>query len=125
MLKKSNSFVGGTSGDLEELNGGIETEGTVQSKSEKLTTEQLQQNDALIQVFSEETVTKLFSKRWVVKEEGLGQCELKLTNGDGNYTRETFRVSCNVAQKAISDKIAQVVQKGLNLLETNLRVHEA
>jgi hypothetical protein len=54
-------------------------------------------------------VTKLFSKKWVVKEEGLGECEHKLTNGDGIYTRETFRVSCHVAQKAISDKIAQVV----------------
>ena len=31
--------------------------------------------DPLIPIFGEETVKKVFSKKWVVREEGLKECE--------------------------------------------------
>jgi hypothetical protein len=66
MKKNSNSFMEGTSGgELGEFNAMTETDGSeVLRKSEKLTNEQLNQNEGLIMVFGEETVTKLFSKKW-------------------------------------------------------------
>ena len=76
-------------------------------------------------VFGEETVTKLYDVHWALKEQGLGECEKKLQDGNALYTRDTYRASIQVVHKAIKDRIAQVVLKGMNLLETTLRIHEA
>ena len=74
-------------------------------------------------MFGEQPVKKLFAKKWTVKEEGLDECEQILVSLDFARTKETFKVACYVADKAISDKIFQITQKGLSLLETALKQH--
>ena len=75
------------------------------------------------EVFGQESVTKLYAKTWQVKEQGLSECENKL--GDSMCNRETFKVSCQIASMALKDRIAQVVLKGCNFLETVLKTHES
>ena len=58
-----------------------------------------------------------------MKEEGLGECEQTLMSPDCARSRETFKAACQVASRAISDKIFQITQKGLNLLETAITQH--
>ena len=74
-------------------------------------------------VFGEEPVKKLFAKKWATKEEGLGECEQILMSPDCARTKETFKAACQVASKAISDKIFQITQKGLSVMETALTQH--
>ena len=79
--------------------------------------------DPWIAVFGEKPVKKLFAKKWAVKEEGLGECEQVLVSPDCARTKETFKAACQVANRAISDKILQITHKGLNLLEMALTQH--
>ena len=41
----------------------------------KMTQDQIQMAEPWIAIFGEEPVKKLFGKKWVTKEEGLGECE--------------------------------------------------
>ena len=66
---------------------------------------------------------KLFAKKWTTKEEGLGECEQVLKSPNCARTKETFKAACQVANRAISDKIFQITQKGLALMETALTQH--
>ena len=52
-------------------------------------------------VFGRDTIVKLFSKKFADKEKGIQECEAVLKDSDSAKTKETLRVSCLIANKAI------------------------
>lgn len=74
-------------------------------------------------VFGSDSIQKLFSKKFSDKEKGLQECENVLKSSACIKTRDTFKVSCQVANKAIQDKLLAVNLKGIGLLETTFTMH--
>mmetsp|Transcript_19684 Transcript_19684/g.14423 ORF Transcript_19684/g.14423 Transcript_19684/m.14423 type:complete len:91 (-) Transcript_19684:176-448(-) len=79
--------------------------------------------EPLIPVFGEEVVKKMFSRPWGVREEGLKECE-EVIKRNGN-DQATFQAALSAAGQAMGDKIAQIIQRGLQLLTTTLKVATA
>ena len=74
-------------------------------------------------IFGSDSIKKLFSKKFSDKEKGLQECENILKSSTCNKTRDTLKVSCQVANKAIQDKLLAVNLKGIGLLETTFAMH--
>ena len=89
----------------------------------KMTQDQIQMAEPWIAIFGEEPVKKLFGKKWVTKEEGLGECEQFILSQECDLSKESFKAACQIASRAISDKIFQITWKGLSLLESTLTTH--
>lgn len=60
--------------------------------------------EALIPVFGEEVVKKMFSRPWAVRDEGLKQCEDHVKQ-NGN-DQSVFQAALSASGQAMGDKIA-------------------
>ena len=60
--------------------------------------------EALIPVFGEEPVKKMFSRPWSLREEGLKECEEQIKK-NGN-DQPVFQAALTTAGQAMADKIA-------------------
>ena len=69
--------------------------------SVKLTQDQKLMVEPWIAIFGEESIHKLFSKKFQEKEKGLQECEAVLKDSTKEKSRETLRVSCLIVHRAI------------------------
>lgn len=60
--------------------------------------------EALIPVFGEDIVKKMFSRPWAIREEGLKACE-EVIKRNGN-DQATFQAGLSASGQALGDKIA-------------------
>ena len=60
--------------------------------------------EALIPAFGEETVKKMFSRPWTLREEGLKECE-EIIKKNGNDLN-VFQAALSASGQAMGDKIA-------------------
>jgi hypothetical protein len=61
--------------------------------------------EALIPVFGEEVVKKMFSRPWAIREEGLKECE-DIVMKSGGADQQIFQAALSAAGQAMGDKIA-------------------
>ena len=74
--------------------------------------------EALIPVFGEDVVKKMFSRPCAVRDEGLKECE-EIIKNNGN-DQSVFQGGISAASQAMDDKIAQIVSRGLQIMTTTL-----
>ena len=61
----------------------------------------------------------MFSKPWTIREEGLQECE-EYIKKNGN-TLAVFQGALSAAGQAMSDKIAQITNRSLSIVQTTLK----
>ena len=85
--------------------------------------------EPLIPIFGEEMVKKMYSKRnWNVRDEGLKMCEdfVKENLNSANPGKVgIFQAALTASGHALDDKIVQVNQRGMSLLQVTLIATEA
>ena len=75
--------------------------------------------ESLIPVFGEDIVKKMFSRPWAVRDEGLKACEdVVMKNGND---QSVFQAALSAAGQAMGDKIAQIITRGMSLLQATLK----
>ncbi len=73
----------------------------------------------LIDIFGEQVVRKLFSKTWQFREEALNIIEEEAVNNGRNYdSDELFVNSIGAVRFTIQDKMAQVLQRSIQLVQS-------
>lgn len=100
-------------------NGGGYANEMEENKVEEISPENMKYAEILIPVFGDEIVKKLFQRAWVIREEGLKECE-ELIKKNGN-DQTVFQASLNAAGFSMGDKIANIIQRGMQLLQTTLK----
>lgn len=71
----------------------------------------------LIDVFGEQTVRKIFSRTWALREEGIGEVEDMILGGKVNDINHGFISSISVIKETIGDKISGVCLRSIKFLE--------
>lgn len=75
--------------------------------------------EALIPVFGEETVKKMYQRAWVTREEGLKECEEHVKKNGNDL--QVFQSALTAAGQSMGDRVAQIIQRGMSLLQTTLK----
>jgi hypothetical protein len=99
--------------------GGDQEEGKV----EEISPENMKYAEALIPVFGEDVVKKMFSRPWPTREEGLKECE-DIIKKQGNE-QSVFQAGLSASGQAMGDKIAQIISRGMSLLQATLKAATA
>ncbi|CDW88088.1 centrosomal protein of 104 kda [Stylonychia lemnae] len=108
----------GKKGGLDEGNGEGGQEGE-EGKVEEISPENMKYAEALIPIFGDATVKKMFSRPWALRDEGLKECEEHIKKN--NSESPVFQAALSAAGQAMGDKIAQIIQRGMSLLQTTLK----
>lgn len=75
--------------------------------------------ESLIPIFGEDVVKKMFSRPWALRDEGLKECEdIVVKNGND---QSAFQAALSAAGQAMGDKIAQIITRGMQLLQATLK----
>ncbi|EAR95577.1 centrosomal protein, putative (macronuclear) [Tetrahymena thermophila SB210] len=89
-------------------------------ETEQLSGAAKQQAEPLIPVIGDECAAKIFSKSWQIREEGLKWLEAEAQNPrsiNGSDPQALFTAVIGVCSATIADKVAQVSQASMNLLQ--------
>ncbi len=91
---------------------------------EEIAPENMKYAEPLIPIIGEEMIKKMYSKRtWNVRDEGLKKCEEFNKEHLNNFNPGKvglFQGALTASGHALDDKIVQVNQRGMNLLQVTL-----
>ena len=78
--------------------------------------------EPFLDTFGEGTMQKVFSKTWSLREQGLKEIEQEVNRGGGSSSTKSALLSAilGITSYTVPDKIAQVAQRALGLLNTTL-----
>jgi len=73
--------------------------------------------DPLIPVFGDNTIRKVFSRTWMLREEGIGEVESQILQGQVSDVKKGFTASITVIKETIVDKLSGVCLRAIKFLE--------